>query len=90
MPKVIPITDDEKDLLVRRRRGRKDTIARPILQSFLESGLEMAKLDMEDDPRPIAAMISLLRYFVNRYEMPVRVVKRRDSIFLTRLEEEEE
>ena len=84
--KILPITEDEKKLLSK-KRGKRSEVARPIIDAFLQSELDMGKIDLTTTDIPARSMILRLRHFVKRYEVPVRVTKRGDEIFLIREED---
>ena len=87
--KIIPLTDEEKSLLQKGARGTGG-IAREIVQEFLESGLEMAKVNLADTNVTFQSLLLRLRHFVKNYEIPVRVSRRRDNIYLIKLEDKPE
>lgn len=86
--KILPLTEEEKKLLTG-KKGRKSDVARPIIDMFLKSSLDMGKVDLSTSEIAANSMILRLRHFVKRYEIPVRVTKRGEEIFLIRLEENE-
>lgn len=88
--KIIPLTDEEKSLLQKGARGSQGSIARGIVQEFLESDLEMAKVNIEDAGVTFQSLLLRLRHFVKNYEVPVRVSRRRDNIYLIKLEDKTE
>ena len=85
--KIMPLTDEEKSLLQKGTRGGQGGIARGIVQEFLESDLEMAKVNVADTGVTFQSLLLRLRHFVKNYEIPVRVSKRRDNIYLIKLED---
>ena len=85
--KIIALTNEEKSLLQKGTRGTRGGIAGEIVQEFLESDLEMARVNMADTGVAFQSLLLRLRHFVKNYEVPVRVSRRRDAIYLIKIED---
>jgi len=77
-------TEDEIYLV---KRGRRSSVSQPILTEFLESGMKIAKVDLEAIQEPKSIVPTLTNY-VKSHGLPVKVVTRKGNVYLVRLEEE--
>lgn len=68
------------------RRGR---VSYPILKGFLESGMEVAKLNREGLGHPAMHYQTLLKMYIEGHNMPVRLRLVNGELYLIRAEVEE-
>lgn len=69
------------------RRGR---VSYPILKGFLESGMEVAKLNREGLGHPAMHYQTLLKMYIEGHNMPVRLRLVNGELYLIRKEVAEE
>jgi hypothetical protein len=83
MVKFIPVEPDEIDNL---RDGRRGRVSYPILKSFLETGLPLAKLDRTGIQQSLMSLTSSLNAYVRNHELPIKIFQRRGELYLMRLD----
>lgn len=67
-------------------RGRKGEYAMPTMQKFYESGIEAAVVDFPD--KNVNTVYLSLKKAQQRENLPVEVIRRRNKVYLIRMEED--
>ena len=80
MVKLVEATQEEKKSITERSHGR---ITDYIFKQFEESGLDVAKVELEPNRNPMT-LIQLLRIRVKEKQLPYRISTRHGTIFISR------
>jgi len=81
MVDIKPITDEERELLEKRGRGMRGRISYPIIKMFMESGLDVARIEPSEG-QTITSLMASLKHYIQAHNMPLEVLKRRNSVYL--------
>lgn len=81
MARIVPVTNEERDALTKKKSFGQ--VAWPIIKQFLESDLDMARIETERNPD---TLVATLRMNVKKYNHPCKVSCRRGEIFLVRVD----
>lgn len=83
MVKFVPVAPDEIDNI---RDGRRGRVSYPILKSFLETNLPLAKLDRTGIQQSLMSLNSCLTAYIRNHGLPIKIFQRRGEIYLMRLD----
>lgn len=72
------------------REGRRGRVSYPLLKSFLETGLAIAKLDRTGMQQSLQALNSSLGAYIRNHNIPVRIANRGGEIYLIRTDAKSE
>ena len=86
MVKFVPVDPDEIPNFRESHRGR---VSYPILKSFLETGITVAKLDRTGIQQSLQSLNSSLGAYIRNHELPVKIFNRMGEIYLMRLDTDE-
>jgi hypothetical protein len=87
MVKFVPVDPDDVPNFRESRRGR---VSYPILKSFLETGMVMAKLDRTGIQQSLQSLNSSLGAYIRNHNLPIKMFTRRGEIYLARTDINEE
>ena len=76
---------DPQDML-EFRQSRRGRVSYPILKSFLETNLYLAKLDRTGMQQSLQALTSTLIAYIKSHGMPIKMFTRGGQIYLMRLD----
>lgn len=82
----IPRTIDDVENYVDTRRGR---VSYPILKAFMGTGYQVAEIDQSGLTQKPQTLIVLLKSYIETHNLPIKVIFRRQRIFLIRLDIDE-
>lgn len=82
MVEIKPVSSDEREML-RTSRGRKGRIAWTIIKEFEDSGLDVARIEVE---RPTSSTVPLLRSYIKQNRLNLKVSTRQGVIYLMKIE----
>lgn len=68
------------------REGHRGRVSYPILKSFLETGMSVAKLDRTGMQQSLQSLNSSLGAYIRNHELPVKLFTRGGEIYLMRLD----
>lgn len=68
------------------RESHRGRVSYPILKSFLETGIVVAKLDRTGMQQSLQALYSSLRAYIMGHELPIKLFSRSNEIYLIRLD----
>ena len=77
------VPPEELESTVDTRRGR---VSYPIIKGFMETGLYIARVNFEDSMRKAPNMYVLLKSFVSNHDLPIKVLLRKNRLYLLRLD----
>lgn len=80
-------TLDEIENSADSRRGR---VSYPIIKGFMETGYQVAEVDLTESGRKPMTLQVLLKSFIDTHQLPVKVLLRRGRLFLMRLDIDEQ
>lgn len=80
-------TLDEIENSADSRRGR---VSYPIIKGFMETGYQVAEVDLTESGRKPMMLQVLLKSFIDTHQLPVKVLLRRGRLFLMRLDIDEQ
>lgn len=86
MAKFIELDPKKVDELRSGARSRAGSIAYPILQEFIETGLFMVQLDHEAMGRKPNSISSTLNTYAKNHQMEVQVFQRKGKVYMMRLD----
>lgn len=66
---------------------RESKVSTALFNGFLESGAEVAKIELEDSDKKLASVRSTLQNYVKRHELNIKVFTRGSDLYLERLPE---
>ena len=81
--KFIQVDPDEIDNTTSTHRGR---VSYPLLKSFLESGMYLAKLDRTGIQQSYQALFASISGYVKRHELPIKMFSRGGECYFMRLD----
>jgi len=84
MVKLVPVSEEEKELIQRRRLGR---LSWTIIKQFEESELDIARIETERNP---GALAYTLRTYIKQHRLPYKIMVRRGNLYIAKEEEEQE
>jgi len=76
-------TIDDIDNTADNRRGR---VSYPIIKGFMETGFQVAEVDLTASGRKPEQLQLLLASYISTHKLPIKVLKRRSKLFLLRLD----
>lgn len=85
MVKIVPVSDEEKEMLKTRRLGR---ISWSIIKQFEESGYDIARVEVTD--RSPESLAYTLRSYIRSHNLPYRIMVRHGALYIQRKPPEEE
>jgi hypothetical protein len=68
------------------REGRRGRVSYPIIKSFLETGMVLAKLDRTGMQQSFQSLYSCLNSYARNHEIPVKIFSRSGELYLMRLD----
>jgi hypothetical protein len=86
MVKFLPVDPDEVPNF---REGRRGRVSYPILKSFLETNLTVAKLDRTGMQNSMQSLSSCLNSYIRSHDIPVRIFQRSGEMYLARTDIDE-
>jgi hypothetical protein len=72
------------------REGHRGRVSYPILKSFLETGITVAKLDRTGMQQSLQSLNSSLGAYVRSHKLPIKLFTRGGEIYLMRLDTDDE
>jgi hypothetical protein len=72
------------------RAAHRGRVSYPIVQGFLETGYPMAKVDRTGIQQTLMTLTSCLNSYINRHDLPVKVMQRGGDLYLMRLDVDDE
>lgn len=82
MPSITPITADQLPT----SGTREGKVSTGLFRDFMDSGSDLAEVDVSDTEKSIASTRSTLSNYCNRHDLPIRVFTRASGLFLERCE----
>lgn len=79
--KFEPVSPDE---MPRHRQGRRGRVSYPILKTYLETGLPVAKMDRTGIQQSLMSLTSCLNSYVKNHNLPVKIFQRNGDLYLAR------
>lgn len=71
------------------REGTRGRVSYPYLKAFLETGYYASEVDLSDSQRKAASLFVLLKSYADNHDLPVKVMMRRNRLYLIRLDVDE-
>lgn len=79
--KILPVTPEERRLLTV-SRGRGGRAAYSIIKEFLDSGLDVARIEVE---RPTSTVVPLLKSYIKKNKLDLKVSIRQGVIYIMKI-----
>lgn len=70
------------------RQGRRGRVSYPILKTYLETGLPVAKMDRTGIQQSLMGLTSCLNAYVKSHSLPVKIFQRNGDLYLARTDVE--
>jgi hypothetical protein len=87
MVKYVQKTLEDINNVADTRRGR---VSYPILKGFMETGFQVAEVDLAGTGRKAQDLVLLLKPYINNHKLPIKAIVRRSRLYLIRLDKDEE
>lgn len=68
------------------RLGRRGRVSYPLLKSFMEANIKLAKLEMKDFNKNPAYLRSVLTAYINSHNLPIKIFSAQGDLHLMRLD----
>lgn len=81
MVKFVPVSPEEVPNI---REGRRGRVSYPILKSFLETGVVLARLDRTGMQQSAQSLNMCLNQYIRNHDLPIEMFTRSGEIYLGR------
>jgi hypothetical protein len=68
--------------------GHRGRVSYPLLKSFMESDIPMAKVKLDGMQQSLVALRSSLSAYIGSHDLPIKVFQRQGDLYLARLDKE--